>query len=75
MGVVSDEKLLGLLEVALSSDTAETVKRSRELMESGIDPVALMTQLASLIMDIIAGTHRLPRSPFSSTVLYGQSCE
>ncbi|XP_021910814.1 protein STICHEL-like, partial [Carica papaya] len=56
VGVVSDEKLLELLELALSSDTAETVKRARELMDSGIEPIVLMSQLASLIMDIIAGS-------------------
>ncbi|KAE9609516.1 putative DNA-directed DNA polymerase [Lupinus albus] len=57
VGVVSDEKLLELLELAMSSDTAETVKTARELMDSGIDPVALMSQLADLIMDIIAGSY------------------
>uniref|UniRef100_A0A0E0R6A7 Uncharacterized protein n=2 Tax=Oryza TaxID=4527 RepID=A0A0E0R6A7_ORYRU len=59
VGVVSEEKLLDLLEIAMSADTAETVKRSRELMDSGVDPMALMSQLAGLIMDIIAGTYRL----------------
>lgn len=62
VGVVSEEKLLDLLEIAMSSDSAETVKRSRELMDSGIDPVALMSQLAGLIMDIIAGTYKLADS-------------
>lgn len=57
VGVVSDEKLLELLELAMSSNTAETVKRARELMDSGVDPIVLMSQLASLIMDIIAGTN------------------
>ncbi|KAG9146569.1 hypothetical protein Leryth_022826 [Lithospermum erythrorhizon] len=57
VGVVSDEKLLELLELALSSDTAETVKRARELLDSGVDPIVLMSQLASIIMDIISGTH------------------
>ena len=42
----------------MSSDSAETVKRPRELMDSGIDPMALMSQLAGLIMDIIAGTYK-----------------
>lgn len=59
MGVVSDEKLLELLELALSSDTAETVKRARQLMDAGVDPMVLMSQLASLIMDIIAGTYNI----------------
>ena len=57
VGVVSDEKLLELLELAMSSDTAETVKRARELMDSGVDPMVLMSQLAGLIMDIIAGSY------------------
>ncbi|KAH7670421.1 SGNH hydrolase protein [Dioscorea alata] len=42
VGVVSEEKLLDLLEIAMSSNTAKTVKRSRELMDSGVDPIALM---------------------------------
>lgn len=41
----------------MSSETAETVKRARELMDLGVDPIVLMSQLASLIMDIIAGTY------------------
>ncbi|URE43227.1 DNA polymerase III subunits gamma and tau domain III [Musa troglodytarum] len=59
VGVVSDDKLLDLLEIAMSSNNAETVKKSRELMDSGVDPIALMSQLAGLIMDIIAGTYEL----------------
>lgn len=65
VGVVSDDKLLELLELAMSSDTAETVKRARELMDSGVDPMVLTSQLASLIMDIIAGTYNIG----------GRSCE
>ncbi|KAB5574515.1 hypothetical protein DKX38_001709 [Salix brachista] len=59
VGVVSDEKLLELLELAMSSDTAETVKRARDLMDSGVDPMVLMSQMASLIMDLIAGTYNV----------------
>ena len=54
VGVVSDEKLIELLELAISSNTSETVKRARELLDSGADPLVLMLQLASLIMEIIA---------------------
>ncbi|KAF7842836.1 protein STICHEL [Senna tora] len=57
VGVVSDEKLLELLELAMSSETSETVKRAREVMDSGVDPMILMSQMASLIMDIIAGSY------------------
>ncbi|GAB2259056.1 hypothetical protein Droror1_Dr00015216 [Drosera rotundifolia] len=59
VGLVSDEKLLELLESAMASNTAETVKGARELLDSGLDPLALMSQLASLIMDIIAGNYPL----------------
>jgi hypothetical protein len=60
----------------MSSDSAETVKRSRELMDSGIDPVALMSQLAGLIMDIIAGTYKLADSNCcNGSVTGGRSCE
>ncbi|OVA15476.1 DNA polymerase III [Macleaya cordata] len=73
VGVVSDEKLLDLLELAMSSDTAETVKRTRELMDSGVDPMALTSQLAGLIMDIIAGTYQLVNSKCSSSFFAGRS--
>lgn len=75
VGVVSDEKLLELLELAMSSDTAETVKRARELMDSGVDPMVLMSQLASLIMDIIAGTYNIVDAKCGDSFLGGRSCE
>jgi len=60
----------------MSSDQAETVKRSRELMDSGIDPMALMSQLAGLIMDIIAGTYKLADSSCcNGSVVGGRSCK
>ncbi|MCD9641226.1 hypothetical protein HAX54_027296 [Datura stramonium] len=55
IGAVSDDELLELLQLALSSDTSNTVKRARELMRSRIDPMQLVSQLANLIMDILAG--------------------
>ncbi|CAH9148158.1 unnamed protein product [Cuscuta epithymum] len=54
-GVVSDDELMKLLHLALSSDTCRTVKLARELMRSRIDPMQLISQLANLIMDILAG--------------------
>ncbi|XP_061351266.1 protein STICHEL-like 2 isoform X2 [Gastrolobium bilobum] len=54
-GIVSDDELLGLLDLAFSSDTSNTVIRARELMRSRIDPLQLISQLANLIMDILAG--------------------
>jgi len=75
VGVVSDEKLLELLELAMSSDTAETVKRSRELMDSGVDPMVLMSQLAGLIMDIIAGSYAVVDTKPDGSFFGGRSCE
>ncbi|KAI6675444.1 hypothetical protein NL676_003350 [Syzygium grande] len=54
-GTVSDDELLDLLDLALSSDTSNTVIRARELMRSRIDPMQLISQLANLIMDILSG--------------------
>ncbi|XP_051123191.1 protein STICHEL-like 2 [Andrographis paniculata] len=54
-GFVSNDELLELLHLALSSDASNTVKKTRELLESRIDPLQLTSQLASLIMDILAG--------------------
>ncbi|XP_059652107.1 protein STICHEL isoform X2 [Cornus florida] len=73
VGVVSDEKLLELLELAMSSDTAETVKRARELMDSGVEPMVLMSQMATLIMDIIAGTNHIGDTKYSSSS-FGAQC-
>ncbi|KAJ8754860.1 hypothetical protein K2173_015372 [Erythroxylum novogranatense] len=68
VGIVSDEKLLELLELAMSSDTAETVKRARDLMDSGVDPMILMSQLASLIMDVIAGTYNAVDAKYGNAI-------
>ncbi|XVE56669.1 hypothetical protein DITRI_Ditri04bG0029200 [Diplodiscus trichospermus] len=55
IGTVADDELLDLLDLALSCDTSNTVIRARELMRSKIDPMQLISQLANLIMDILAG--------------------
>ncbi|EOA39517.1 hypothetical protein CARUB_v10008136mg [Capsella rubella] len=73
VGVVSDDNLLELLELALSSDTAETVKKARELLDSGADPIPMMSQLASLIMDIIAGAYKALDEKYSEAFLDGRN--
>ncbi|KAF2317319.1 hypothetical protein GH714_020125 [Hevea brasiliensis] len=73
VGLVPDEKLLELLELSMSSETAQTVKRARDLMDSGFDPMVLMSQLASLIMDIIAGTYNVVDIKYSHSFFGGQS--
>ncbi|KAE9594532.1 putative DNA-directed DNA polymerase [Lupinus albus] len=57
VGLISDEKLVDLLDLALSADTVNTVKNLRVIMESGVEPLTLMPQLATVITDILAGTY------------------
>ncbi|XP_062192718.1 protein STICHEL-like 2 [Phragmites australis] len=57
IGDISDEELLDLLNLAMSSDAATIVRRARELLSSKVDPLQLLAQLANLIMDILAGKH------------------
>ncbi|KAG0458578.1 hypothetical protein HPP92_023444 [Vanilla planifolia] len=71
--VISDEKLLELVEIAMSSNNEEIAERSKSLVNSGVDPIALMSQLAGLIMDIIAGTHQLSESQFDNQDFGGRS--
>ncbi|KAK1402407.1 Protein STICHEL like [Heracleum sosnowskyi] len=73
VGVVPDEKLLELLELAMSSDTAETVKRARELMNSGVDPMLIMSQLAALIVDIIAGKYHIVDAKYNNLFIDGRN--
>ncbi|XP_010518820.1 PREDICTED: protein STICHEL-like 3 [Tarenaya hassleriana] len=56
-GLISDEKLVDLLDLALSADTVNTVKNLRIIMETGVEPLALMSQLATIITDILAGSY------------------
>ncbi|KAI7753722.1 hypothetical protein M8C21_023347 [Ambrosia artemisiifolia] len=57
VGLISDDKLVDLLDFALSADTVNTVKHLREIMESGIEPLALMSQLATVVTDVLAGSY------------------
>ena len=53
--MVSDDKLVDLLDLALSADTSNTIKSVRDAVESGVDPLELMSQLAATVTDILAG--------------------
>lgn len=75
MGVVSDEKLLDLLELAMSSNATETVIRARELMDSGVDPIVLISQLVTLIVDIIAGTYPSVDAKHNNSFFGGRTCK
>ncbi|XXG67533.1 hypothetical protein AAC387_Pa06g0859 [Persea americana] len=74
VGLISDEKLVDLLDLALSADTVNTVKSLREIVEAGVEPLALMSQLATVISDILAGSYvfsngRLRRKFFRKQML------
>ncbi|KAG5229404.1 protein STICHEL [Salix suchowensis] len=60
VGVVSDEKLLELLGLAMVFRHCRDSKKGPGIwMDSGVDPMVLMSQMASLIMDLIAGTYNV----------------
>ncbi|KAK9085775.1 hypothetical protein Sjap_026186 [Stephania japonica] len=80
VGMISDEKLVDLLDLALSADTVNTVKNLREIMESGGEPLALMSQLATIITDILAGSYvftkeKLRRKFFRRPILTKEDME
>lgn len=54
-GVISDHELLDLLDLALSTDTSNTIVRAQELVRTRIDPLQLISQLENLIIDILVG--------------------
>lgn len=58
VGSASDERMLSLLDSALLADTVNTVRRARELIDSGVEPLSLMSRLATLITDILAGGYK-----------------
>ncbi|KAG2591400.1 protein STICHEL-like 4 [Panicum virgatum] len=61
VGLVSDDKLVDLLDLALSADTVNTVKTLRDITETGVEPLALMSQLATIITDVLAGSYAFTR--------------
>lgn len=56
VGSASDERMLSLLDSALQAETINTVRRARELVDSGVEPLSLMSRLATLITDILVGS-------------------
>ncbi|CAK9148079.1 unnamed protein product [Ilex paraguariensis] len=79
VGLISDVKLVDLLDLALSADTVNTVKNLREIMETGVEPLALMSQLATVITDILVGTYDFtkerPRRKFFRQALSKEDME
>ncbi|KAJ7298045.1 hypothetical protein O6H91_11G107800 [Diphasiastrum complanatum] len=60
-GLIPKDKLLELLDMAMSGQTVDTVKMVRELLVSGIEALALISQLATLITDFLAGNYSVAK--------------
>jgi hypothetical protein len=59
VGMIPENKLLDLLDVALSADTVHTVRQMRQVLDLGVDPLSLVSQLASLITNLLAGSFNM----------------
>lgn len=66
---------MDLLDLALSADTVNTVRNLREIMESGVEPLALMSQLATVITDILAGSYDYVKERPRRKFFRRQSCK
>lgn len=56
VGLVPQNKLIDLLATAVSGETIKTVRVTKELtITGGVEPRALVSQLSSLITDILSG--------------------
>ena len=54
VGLLPQNKLLDLLATAIAGDTINTIRHTRELLATGVEPQALLSQLASLITDMLS---------------------
>ena len=75
MGLVSDDKLVDLLDFALSADTVNTVKHLREIMVCGVEPLALMSQLATVITNILSGSYNFMKERPKRKFFRRQACK
>lgn len=66
VGLISELSLVELLDFALSANIVNTVQSLRVLFESGVEPLDLMSQLASLITRILAGGYQPPKKTHTS---------
>ncbi|CAK9857845.1 unnamed protein product [Sphagnum jensenii] len=61
VGLIPDDMLLDLLDLALSADTINIVRCTRKLLDLGVDALSLIAQLASLITKILGGSFDVHR--------------
>ncbi|MCO5606264.1 hypothetical protein L7F22_060451 [Adiantum nelumboides] len=62
VGLISDSKLMELLHFAFSAERLKTLQSLKEFFDTGVTPINLLSQLASLITRMLAGGHYVPRS-------------
>lgn len=67
--------MVDLLDLALSADTVNTVKNLRMIMETGVEPLALMSQIATVITDILAGSYDYKKGRRRRKFFRNQPCE
>ena len=75
MGLVPDEKLVDLLDFALSADTVNTVRNMKNLTVSGVEPLNLVSQLACLITRILAGGYHIPMGKEKRKFFQRKACK
>ncbi|MCO5600071.1 hypothetical protein L7F22_054179 [Adiantum nelumboides] len=62
VGLIPDSKLMELLHFAFSAERLKTIRSLKEIFDTGVTPINLLSQLASLITTMLAGGHYVPRS-------------
>jgi len=67
--------LVDLVDLALFVDIVKNVKNLRVIMETGLEPLALMSQLATVITDILAGTYDFTKERGRRKFFRRQPCE
>jgi hypothetical protein len=59
----------------MSSEAVSTVRCIRDLLNDGIEPLALVSQLATLITDILAGTFVVSHEKLNKGFFFRQTCK
>ncbi|XP_056177195.1 protein STICHEL-like 2 isoform X2 [Syzygium oleosum] len=68
--LIPRNKLNDLLRAAVSGDTMETINLTTELIRTGVEPQALVSQLASLVKDLLSNATATNSRSSSLTITY-----
>lgn len=75
VGLISDSTLMELLDSALSANIVNTVRSLKTFHESGVEPLNLISQLASLITRILAGGYHVSKRKLKSKFFRSKECK